>query len=484
MSVLIGDGSTNTVVDSTSHGLVVQNPKVLAQSGYVRAVCEVDSGSVTGTPLVRSPYVTLDAAMRVGLYTPMFDYTFNATTHNTGIWKYTSSTITASQSGGFLLLNANAPQNTTTTGVSMQTWRPFPLIGNGALQVEIVGSITAAPQANEVFECGLFFATQTTAPTDGAYFRYTSAGLVGCVNYNGSETTTGVLMSAGSITPNTNGIYTLVIHERIVEFYANEILLGTLAVPSGNGQPFSSSSLPLAVQFRNSGTVSGTNMQVKLSGCHVDQMDVNLSKPYPHIQVAAGLQSWQGQDGGTMGSTAKQTVSQAPGAGAALVAASAAAAFTGLGGMFAYQPTLAVNTDGQLMSYLVPAGSATVTPQTLYINGIRIWSCVTTLLAGGNFIMQYTLAYGGTNANPATAESGSFVSPTVKTARLIGLGFESFVAAAPAGTVSTTPVNIQFATPIPVNPGEYVILLAKNVGAAISTAGVITACVGIDGYWE
>lgn len=39
------------------------------------------------------------------------------------------------------------------------------------------------------------------------------------------------------------------------------------------------------------------------------------------------------------------------------------------------------------------------------------------------------------------------------------------------------------ATPILVQPGEFIQIVAKNLGT-VTTSGVITFLVGIGGYWE
>ena len=70
--------------------------------------------------------------------------------------------------------------------------------------------------------------------------------------------------------------------------------------------------LPLFVQMYNSGVVTGTSMQVKVSTLIADQLDQNINKPYPHIQVSKGLSLYQGLQGGTMGPTAFWAASANP----------------------------------------------------------------------------------------------------------------------------------------------------------------------------
>lgn len=58
----------------------------------------------------------------------------------------------------------------------------------------------------------------------------------------------------------------------------------------------------------------------------------------------------------------------------------------------------------------------------------------------------------------------------------------SFSAAAPVGTLGTQ-IDIDMASPIIVQPGEFIQLTAKNLGT-VTSAGTITFIVGFGGYWE
>jgi hypothetical protein len=263
------------------------------------------------------------------------------------------------------------------------------------------------------------------------------------------------------------------------------LVIGSLAIPDGQAIPFLTDALPVFLQQVNTGTVTGgTFMQFKIGAVSVDQIDSALSKPFPHIQAAKGLVAYQGQQGGTMGSTALYTNSLAPGAGAALVNATAAAGFTGLGGQHTYTPTLAANTDGLLSSYQNPAGTVNQTPRTMYITGVRIQSVVSSTLTGGPCIMLYSLAYGHTAVSLGTGESASFATGTTKAPRRIALGIEVIAANGAAGAVSSTPpVYMAFNSPVVVNPGEFVAIAAKNIGT-VTSSGTITTLVTYDGYFE
>jgi hypothetical protein len=455
-------------------------------AGYNVNVFEIDSGSLTGTPYRKSALVSEDARLNVGMDTPMFDYSFNATAQNTAIWRFSAgaTAMAATQASGSLTLNSGSVL-TTQAACSMSTWRSFPIRGNASQHVEMTMNISATPVANQVLEFGYFFSTATgatpTAPTDGVYFQLTSAGLIGVMNYNGTVTQTGTLVAAASIPLATKKVCKMLVAENVVEFWYGGALAGEISVPAGNSQPFLTTALPITFQARNSGTVTGTPCLMRFSELHVDQNDLNLNNPYPVQQSAMGLSAYQGQDGGTMGSTAIYS-NAALAAAAALTNTTAAAGNTGLGGMFLVLPTLTAGTDGILCSFLNPVGGVNQTPRTLIINSIAIDSVVQVALTGGPLALGFGAAFGHTALSLATTETASFVSPSAKAPRRVPLGVQGIAVTAAVG-VSSNEVVRNFQSPIVVNPGEYFAITMRNSGT-VTTAGALLISVCIDGYFQ
>jgi hypothetical protein len=378
-------------------------------------------------------------------------------------------------------MNANSTA-TATTGTSLQSWRHFSLVGAAGLWVESAIAFTSQPLSNQVFEYGLFpVVAATTAPAEGVYFRYTSAGLIGYMNFNGTETPSGVLLTPSDFADNQNYQMSIGIFEREIEFWRDDVFLGEIAIPTGNGQPFMTDALPVSYVQRNSAIVSGSpQMQARVANVVVHLADVPTNKNWAEIQAGSGL-AYQGLNGGTMGSLALYTNNLAAGAGTAMTNTTAALG-TGLGGQFAALPTLTAGTDGIVCSYLNPAGTVNQSPRTLVIRGVRVQGAVTTTLAGGPVLYAYSLAFGHTALSLATTETASFATATAKAPRRIPLGFETFAATATAGTMGAG-VYVPFTSPVVVNPGEYVALVAKNLGT-VTTTGVITMLVMFDHYFE
>ena len=482
------EGSTtgNVVEVSTNNQMQINNPLTSTQAGFASVVCENDSGSVVGSRTMVAPRCSDDYRLKTGLTTPLFDYQFTNTAQDTNFWYYKSGTMTATQSGGFLNLNAIS-STSSGNGVYMQTWRNFKVMANAELYVTVTINIPAAPLANEVAEFGLFIGTAAaapgTAPADGVYFRLSNSGLIGVVNNAGVETPTGVLIPLGSLVIGQSYQFGINVTQYMTEFWNNLTLLGSVATPAGNIQPFASGALPLCVQQRNSGAVGGgTNMQLKIGSVRVEQDDLQLGMPLSHIQGAMGY-AYQGLPGGTQGTLSNYTnnVSLSPFA----LANIGTGALTTLGGIAQVNPTLAVGTDGVIFGYTNPVGGVAQVPRTLVITGVQVQGAVTTVLANTapvNYV--YSVAFGATAISLATAQGASFTTATTKAIKTAVVGIDTYGINAAVGTLGTsTPLVADFSqAPICVNPGELVCLMARNIGT-VTTSGVITIMCTFKHYW-
>lgn len=180
-----------------------------------------------------------------------------------------------------------------------------------------------------------------------------------------------------------------------------------------------------------------------------------------------------------MGSLANYANSANPTTGVATN--TTAALGTGLGGQFWETATLAPNTDGIICSFQVPAASATVQGRRLKIKGVGVVAYVQAALTGGPCMIQLSLAFGHTAVSLATAEAA-----TTKAPRRVPIPELLQVTAAQA---VSTPLLItgesftKFDEPIYVNPGEFIAVVAKKVGTAI-TAGIIAYVITYDYSWE
>jgi hypothetical protein len=99
--------------------------------GAVRLFCENDPGMMTGVPVLRSPWVTQDDRLSVGVDTPLLNHQFTSTAVNTSRHNTLTATATATYSGGFLVL---AGGTAATHGACISTRRMITLMGNGSLR--------------------------------------------------------------------------------------------------------------------------------------------------------------------------------------------------------------------------------------------------------------------------------------------------------------------------------------------------------------
>ena len=449
-----------------------------AYIGGVRLFSENDPGTVTGEPYLKSPETSPDCRLRVGLDTVMFTDTFNASTQNTNLWSYTFATMTCSQPGNGYLQFGTVQGTTSSHGCMMRSFQYFPVVGTAPLAVEFkAGVFTSQLVAGEIFIAGLGLPPSAILPpTDGVFFKLTSAGLIGELVYNGTSTQTGVLaatMDLGQVER-----FVIVVGEEEVEFWLEDVLMGEVAIPHANGQPFMGGSLPVFMQRYNTGAVSNTSI-IRVTDVTVSLMDLNTNKPWAHQVAGMGQHALFGQNGQTQGKTTLWANNTAP---TAVALTNTAAAFTGLGGIVAVLPTLTANNDGKLITYQNPAPSINITGRNLYITRVTLNGAVSVILAGGPVIYALALAVGHTATSLATTETASFATGTTHAPRIMPIGIQSYAATAAVGTVGGL-VDLNFDTPLVVRPGEFVDIIARNIGT-VTTTGAITFTISIGGYWE
>lgn len=444
-------------VDSANQMKVVLS-NIPANMGGTRMFSENDTGAITGAAALRSPESSLDYRLRVGADTIVFNDTFNAITQNTANWRYAFTTMTMTQSAGFLNVNAAGTSTVSGNFAFLNSFRYFPLIGTAPLAVEFSVAFSELPIVNEVLQWGLGVATGAVDVIDGVWFEYTSAGLKGVTRYNSGTAVKTDLVASLSV--NEVRHFTIVVGEGDIQFWINDVLYGTQIIPLGQGQPFLTSSLPVFIQKYNNGTVGASpNLIARFGDVNVSIMDIATNQTWANQMASWGL-GLQGMNGGTMGSPQVQWANAAlPAAAAATNTTAALGAF--LGGIFQMNAPATSATDIIISSYQNPAGGVNQTPRTMKIRGIKV-DCVNSVVAvaGTATTFAVALAWGGTNVSLATAETGSFVTATAKARRIQPLGVISFPVAAAVGA-QATPIQFDFEAPIVINPGEFVQVIAK-----------------------
>lgn len=465
----------------------VNLPTTADQAGSVAIQSENDAGAITGTRYLRSPETSVDYRLRVGIDTVLFTDSFNATTQNTALWSYTFNTLTAAQPGAGTVNFSTVQGTTSAHGAFMRTFQYFPVIGTAPLAVEITaGQFTANLVANEIWLMGLGLpSAATTEPTDGCWFRLTSAGLIGELRYNSTTTQTGVLRTIGQLTTSELYKFTIVIGEQEVEYWLDDQLLGEQSMPAANGQPFLSAAWPAFMMKYNTGAVANTNT-MRVSDVTVSLLDLHTTKPWPHQMACMGQMAYQGQNGGTMGTTALY-----PNATAATTVTGAALSqtvpiATGLGGQAGIVAAVP-GVDGCVTAFQVPTGGVNQTPRNLIITGIRIDAVnIGAAVATTASVLSWSLAFGatgGTIPSLAQAESASFATGTAKAWRRVPLGVQSWIVGAAIGAAAEQ-ITVSFDAPVVVNPGQWVAAVAKFIVGTATASQVIWCVVSFDAYYE
>lgn len=440
---------------------------------------ESDQWLITGTRRIFSPEVTADYRLRTGGDVTMFNEYFPWTVLNSSLWTAPVTTSTITVTNG--LCNLNAAASLASGAVARVTsYRSFPIFTSYSTAPSIQVQFSALPVANCVHEWGFFISTGTAAPTEGMFFRVNATGELRCIlNNNGSEVTSGILDFAELIGVGTTHTFLIYGNTNEVVFWIDNICVATIPRPTAAGSVTQSQMLPVSFRSYNSTTVTGTASIMKIGWVNVSLADMSQAKAWAHVMAGAGGMSYQWQTGQTLGSTALYTNNLAAGAGAVMTNTTAALG-SGLGGQFSALPTLAVGTDGILSSYQVPVGTSAAPWKSLYITGISVYGAVTTVLVGNATPVLYALscAYGHNAVSLATTVSATAKAPVRKP-----IWYMAFGAAASVGTLWIEVEKDFDRAPIVVFPWEFIQIVAKNLGA-VTTTGVITFLVDIEGYWE
>lgn len=474
MAVIEGSSSGNLVEVDAYNQMKVALSNTPAQMGGVRVFSENDTGTITGSAYLKSPETSSDFRLRVGTDSIFDTEDFHYVAQNSSKHRYTSTTMTMTWAGGSL--NTNGSSITTTgTAAQVATYRYFPVVGAGQVYAEQTVAFSAAMSTNINIDFGLMLqaAAGTSIPLDGVYIRYNSAGFVGVLNNNGTETTTSVF----TFSPVINQAYkfTIAISEDEVEFWIDDVLMGEINRPANAGAPSYSGSLPWGVRHHHTGTAGGV-IQAKIFNYTVTLGDLSTSRLWATQQAGMGLSSIQGASGMTQGQTANYANSAAP---ASATLSNTAAGYTTLGGQFQFAAVAGAETDYALFGYQVTAPTTSIQGRNLVIRGIWIDTMNTgAAVATTATWLQWSLGVGSTAVSLATAEGAAARAP-----RRIALGNQVFPIAAAIGAQATR-IDVNLDAPVVCESGSFVHVILKMPLGTATASQIIRGVVGINAYWE
>jgi hypothetical protein len=485
MSVsLIGKDGTN--IATITNGVPVFTGDAASPEGVgsLRMFSENDAGTVTGTPALASPETTNDHRLRTVNDTILDDEVFCYANQNTGKHSYAATTLTMALTGNALVTNSG---NITTinTASFFRTQQYFELCGSqNATTVVFEAALSAALATNTTIDFGTFLQSGSSpyVPTDGAYFRITSAGFAGVINFNGAETTTSIFPFTHTI----NQVYgfKITINTDKVQFWINNVLYATLVTQAANGAPFASQTLPLQIRHAIGATAAGAALSLRVFTYNI-QVNDQTNLDYSSIVTMRGG-STQVQQGATTGG---QLTTYAMGAepGVVTLTANTAPATNSLGGLFLLPVAITPSAnDYPLFAWLNPVGTAAIPGKVFVCTGVIIGELsVTTALTGGPLLLQWAIGYGSTASTLATTESATFTAGgTTKIARKIPLGAQSLAATSAVGVISPGFQRSFADAPLPINPGEYLHIILRIPGGTATTAGAPRGSVAVLGYFR
>lgn len=476
------EGTSNNVADVTANNnLKVALPTTAAQVGSVRLMSECDSGSIVGTPVLRPPETTIDYRLRVGIDTQLDSHYFMETQFWNNKFRLTSSTATAAASGGYMTLNANS-SNSANSYAYVDTINQFQAYsGNAPLYCETIVRIDETVNNVAVFEFGfsaLRDQSNPVAPNDGAYFRLTASGLIGVVNTNTAQTTTGVMLA--SLTIGQNYQCCVVLGNKEVQFFVDDIMY---VVPLTTGAAF-----PIYLQgvrwfsrfFQSSAAASASRLRV--GGYNIQQGDISPMHPPAVLAALAGGGPYAQQ--GSTGSLSNITVGYAGTPPTANFTANTLPGYSNLQAHWIWPSAVTIGeSEYPIISFSPQDASSTLAAKNFVCVGIDVGDMtVTSAVTGGPVVVQWFIGFKATGSALNTSENTGWISST-RAPRPMPMRTQVIPASATAGSVIAGFRYDLSACPLVIAPDDWIHVYIKlHAGTAITASGIRQTCVVL-GYF-
>ena len=467
------------------YALTINPQSTKSNAGFISITNNRDAGLVTGKFFNKSSEVSPDLKFRIALNTIAYSLNFESTVHSRAHVSITAATMSFSQSNNYLTLNS-ADTTTANTSVVMRTWRTFPLFGSFSTELHIIAKEVNTGATNVISEWGLGYATTTSAPTDGIFFRRLSGGILRAVLvYNSIEKVQEIDITnipprdgAGVFSATEWTHYKIMTNNDQVFFIINGVIVANFDAPAFSPIPTSSQEQPVTARvYIPTGQTASSGRRLDVAYFEVTSEDIASYKLYSHQMAGIGAIFYQTQAGTTSGQTANYTNSAAP-SSASL--SNTTAGYATLGGQYQFAATATNETDWALFAYTNPAGTSSLPAKTLYVTGIRIGEMTVTGAAVVNPTTFFWAAgISSTAVDLTTADGNATLS-----ARRVPLGCQGFVATAAVG-VQSSGFFVDFSQAplvVPANTNMHVIL--KQLNGAATASLVFRGTVTITGYFE
>lgn len=454
----------NNIAEVTTNGYMQVTPArtVGSEVGYVYLAAGPNSRALTSFgPMGR----LATGSQTMELFDPI-----DGAAINSMIWTATATTMTIAQSAttGYLNLN-NAASIAINAACQIASIKQIQLVNTFVPTVRILFKTPNVPQANATIEMGFLEASGTTAPVNGAFYRWSSASEFRCVCANNSVETSSAALTAP--TANVNHTAHITFRGTRVEFWIDEILVADVANPAGNPNPTASSRLILGARVYNGGVAPVTAPELQLGAVSLWRNDLQTNKLWPSQMVSIGRGTWQAAVT-PFAQTANHANSTSP---TSATLSNTAAGYTTLGGRWQFAAPVGAATDFALFGFQVPAGFQ------LFITNFRIDAVnIGAAVATTATVIEFGV---GLNASAVSLATADAFATNVYGPRRIPLGVHSWLTGAAIGTAAES-ITIGLNTPWVVDGSRFFHIIAQ-VPVGTATAGQIirgTAFVG--GYLE
>jgi hypothetical protein len=408
---------------------------------------------------------TENAALRISLDNLAFFDQVDGTQINTNSWLTSVSTMAAAQASGFIFLNSGASVASGGYAI-LQSIKAVPLYAHEPMEFSYNAIVT--PATNTVIELGCGTATTTTAPTDGVFFRWTASLLQCVLNNAGTETK---LTVNPSLIPGTTGtnLFVVVLVEDGALFFINDVLVGELDIPSGQGYPTDGGRQKLLARVYTTG-VAGTAPALKIGQCSAIQQVINQNKLWQAFLAGIGRGAYQSPVTAFL-QTANHANSTSP---VSATLANATAGYTTLGGRYQFAAPASAATDFALFGFQVPAG------YQLYVSSVAIAAMNTgATVATTPTVLDWSVAVNSSSVDLGTAES----PPATYAPRRSALGMHGFQVGALAGAQAPDLVRT-FDPPLVVDGGRFFHTIVQVPVGTATASQVVRGDVLVNGYFE
>lgn len=499
-----GNNSTNLASVNSLNQLQIVTPQDFGglSAGFVQMSSEVDAGSVLGSRSVLPLEASDDFRLRVGVDHTLFNATFEGTVIQSTHWNSTSSVTTNGQALGFLVAN-NGALNTNAANAYIRTWRHFPTFGTYPTYLDMWIREGGYNATNAISEWGFLYLTAaaTQQPLDGIYFRRISGGQLKGIITTGISATVGldsfeIDLNTTNV-PSRDGIgifdpaetnhYLIALHNDIVRFWINDVLVGEIKCPSQFSTMAASSNLPVGFRVINLNTTSVARI-LYVGYVNVGVGDQNTNKPWSHVMSGMGQGAYQTQIGNAIGPTVTRGTGALghPTSATARIAGSyvqsSGPSLNSLGGLWTSpaMSTLTTEFEYPIFSYQNPVGTAALPGKTLYVTGIRIGETSVSVGAtgGGGMFLSYIAMPESSGSSMATTDSVTNTS-----GKSIVLGGQGFASGDVAGTMKPG-FDMSFPSPLVIPTGKYLLVGVRLLGTTTANTLVVTGSVAVNGYFE